>query len=124
MRTNFATTAAEHGAVPLVQMDPYGVSLAAIASGQYDGYLSAYAKAVRSYIHPVILSFGHEMNGHWYPWGYMHTSPAVFIAAWRHIVNLFRQRGARNVIWLWTVNITDTIGGIPTPTRGGPVTHM
>jgi hypothetical protein len=27
------------------------------------------------------------------------------LAAWRHIVALFRTAGARNVIWLWTVNV-------------------
>ena len=45
------------------------------------------------------------MNGNWYSWGYRHTPPVVFVAAWRHIVNLFRALGARNVTWLWTVNI-------------------
>jgi mannan endo-1,4-beta-mannosidase len=119
-QTSFATTAAEHGAVPLVQINPYGVSLAAIASGQYDGYLSGYAEAVHSYPYRVILSFGHEMNGHWYPWGNTHTSPAVFVAAWRHIVTLFRRLGVRNVTWLWTVNIMDTLGGIPSPTQWWP----
>jgi beta-mannanase len=98
---------ADHGAAPLVQMDPDNVSIAAIASGRYDGYLSSYAEAVRAYGHPVILSFGHEMNGDWFSWGYKHTSPAVFVAAWRHIVNVFRALGARNVTWLWTVNITN-----------------
>ncbi len=88
-REDFATTAAKHGAVPLVQMNPTGVSLAAIAAGRYDSYLGAYAEAVRAYRHPVILSFGHEMNGDWYSWGYQHTSPAIFVAAWRHIVTLF-----------------------------------
>ncbi len=87
-------TAADHGAVPLVQMDPDDVSIAAIASGQYDGYLSSYAEAVRAYGHPVILSFGHEMNGDWYSWGYRHTSPAVFVAAWRHIVNAVPRAGS------------------------------
>ena len=101
----FANTAANHGAVPLVQMDPSGIKIAQIASGRYDGYLSSYAEAVRAYRHPVILSFGHEMNGNWSTWGYRHISPAVFVAAWRHIVNLFRVLGARNVTWLWTVNI-------------------
>jgi mannan endo-1,4-beta-mannosidase len=108
--------------VPLVQMDPVGVKVAAIAAGQYDGYLSAYAEAVRAYRHPVILSFGHEMNGNWYSWGYRHTSPAVFVAAWRHIVTLFRVLGAGNVTWLWTVNIiNDTRGGsIPRPAPWWP----
>ena len=101
----FATTVARNGAAPLVQMDPDGINIAEIASGRYDGYLSSYAEAVRAYRHPVILSFGHEMNGDWSSWGYRHTSPAVFVAAWRHIVNLFRALGAQNVTWLWTVNI-------------------
>ena len=50
--TNFATTAANNGAVPLVQMNPDSVSLAAIATGKYDGYLSEYAEAVRAYRAP------------------------------------------------------------------------
>ena len=118
----FATTTANNGAVPLVQMDPDGVSVAAIASGRYDGYLSAYAEAVRAYRHPVILSFGHEMNGDWYSWGHRKTSPTVFVAAWRHIVTVFRTLGAQNVTWLWTVNIiNDTHGGsIPRPAKWWP----
>ncbi len=101
----FATTVANNGAVPLVQMDPDKVSVAGIASGRYDGYLSSYAEAVRAYRHPVIVSFGHEMNGIWSPWGYRHTSPTTFVAAWRHIVNVFRALGVPNVTWLWTINI-------------------
>ena len=69
----FATTAAQHGAVPLVEIDPSGISIAEIASGHYDGYLSSYAEAVRAYHHPIILSFGHEMNGTWYSWGRRHV---------------------------------------------------
>jgi hypothetical protein len=104
-QTGFATTVAKNGAVPLVQMDPDNVSIAAIASGRYDGYLSSYAEAIRAYKHPVIVGFGHEMNGNWSSWGYRHTSPRVFVAAWRHIVNIFKALGTRNVTWLWTVNI-------------------
>jgi beta-mannanase len=116
--TKFATTVANEGAVPLVQMDPDNISLSKIASGKYDGYLSAYAAAVHTYGHPVIISFGHEMNGNWYTWGNGKTSPAVFKAAWRHVVNLFRYLRARNVTWLWTVNIVNHAHGgstIPGP---------
>ena len=56
---------------------------------------------------PVILSFGAEMNGSWYSWGSGHTRPNVFVAAWRHVVSVFRQAGAHNVRWLWTVNSTN-----------------
>ena len=120
--SRFAVAAANNGAVPLVQMDPDTVTVAGIASGRYDGYLSAYAESVRAYRHPVILSFGHEMNGDWYPWGYRHTSPALFVAAWRHIVSLFRTLGASNVTWLWTVNIVNDAhgGNIPRPGKWWP----
>ena len=118
----FANTVAANGAVPLVQMDPDRINIAAIASGHYDGNLSAFAEAVRSYRDPVILSFGHEMNGTWYSWGYQHTSPAAFVAAWQHIVKLFRALGATNVTWLWTVNIIDDTqdGRIPSPAQWWP----
>jgi hypothetical protein len=119
---SFANTAADNGAVPLVQMDPDNISIAAIASGNYDGYLSAYAEAVRAYHHPVILSFGHEMNGDWFSWGYKKTPAATFVAAWRHIVKLFRALGAQNVTWLWTVNIVNDTqrGKIPRPSPWWP----
>jgi hypothetical protein len=101
----FAASAARHGAVPLVQIDPGTVSLGAIAAGQRDAYLRAFAAAVRAYGRPVIVGFGHEMNAWWYPWGYQHATPASFVAAWRHIVTLFRAQGAWNVTWLWTINV-------------------
>ncbi len=106
LQVAFATAAAQHGAVALVQIDPDGIDLAAIAAGTHDGYLRTYASAVRSYGRQVILSFGHEMNASWYSWGFAQTSPATFVAAWRHIVTLFGAAGARNVTWLWTVNVT------------------
>jgi mannan endo-1,4-beta-mannosidase len=120
--TRFADTAASNGVVPLIQMDPDGISMARIASGQYDPYLSLYAETVKAYRHPVILSFAHEMNGDWYSWGYTHTTPAEFVAAWRHVVRLFRALGATNVTWMWTVNIINDTqrGKIPKPTAWWP----
>jgi mannan endo-1,4-beta-mannosidase len=120
--TAFARTAAASGVVPLVQMDPDGISLAGIASGRNDAYLSSYAEAVRAYRDPVVLSFGHEMNGGWYSWGYGNTSPKVFVAAWQHIVRLFRALGASNVTWMWTVNIINDTqhGKIPKPDAWWP----
>jgi len=102
--TSFAQTAWDHDAYVLAQLQPNGVTLASIAAGRSDGYLRSYADAVVAFGHPVILSFGHEMNGTWYSWGDGHASPATFVAAWRHIVRVFRDEGAANVTWLWTVN--------------------
>jgi mannan endo-1,4-beta-mannosidase len=98
-----AETMYRHGLIPLVQVDPTLASVSAIASGVYDGYLSAYAVAVRAYGHSVVIGFGHEMNATWYPWGYTHTPAPTFVAAWRHIVTLFRALDAVNVTWLWTI---------------------
>ncbi len=100
------------GAVPLVQLDPGGVSLAAIARGAYDHRLRAYDAAIRSLHEPVILSFGHEMNGTWYSWGCGNASPALFREAWRHIHAVIT---APEVSWMWTVN--DIWSGDPCPLR-------
>ena len=56
---------------------------------------------------PVAISFGHEMNGNWYPWGTSQATPAEFVAAWRHIHDLFAAAGATNVIWVWNPNIVN-----------------
>jgi hypothetical protein len=119
-QVGFATEAAKRGAIPLVQINPDHVRLAAIASGRYDDYLRTFAAAVRSYNHQVIVGFGHEMNGSWFSWGYRNTSPTVFVAAWRHIVTVFHGQGARNVTWLWTINIIDPQGGISSPAPWWP----
>jgi len=104
----FARQARAHGAIPLIQMQPAGISMADIAAGRLDRYLRSYADSVRAYGHPVVIGFAHEMNGNWYPWGFGHVSPATWVAAWRHVVTVFRGQGARNVTWLWTVNWTQT----------------
>jgi len=100
----FADSVSAHGAVLLVQIDPTYAPIAQVAAGVYDGYLRSYADSVRRYGRPVVIGFGQEMNGTWYPWGYNHVSPATFVAAWRHLVTVFRGQGADNVTWLWTIN--------------------
>jgi len=115
----FAWQAARHHAVPLVQIDPGNTRLSLIADGSSDAYLESYARQVARYGaqtgQAVIIGFGHEPNGNWYPWGFGHASPAAWVAAWRHIVTVFRRQGADDVTWLWTVNIIDIRGGITTP---------
>jgi hypothetical protein len=93
----------KHGVIPFVQIDPTLASVADIASGDYDIYLRTYADAVRNFGHPVVIGFGHEMNADWYSWGYTKLPASTFVAAWKHIVTLFRAQGADNVTWLWTL---------------------
>ena len=101
--TSFAEMIHRHGVIPFVQIDPTDASIAAITDGTYDDYLRSYADSVRGFGHVVVIGFGHEMNATWYPWGYRHIAPSTFVAAWRHIVTLFRDQGAHNVTWIWTV---------------------
>jgi hypothetical protein len=108
----FARMLHQHGIIPFVQIDPTDANVAAIAAGTYDDYLRSYADSVQDYRHSVVIGFGHEMNAPWYSWGYGHVSPATFVAAWRHIVTLFRTEGADNVTWLWTIQ-TDRAGTGP-----------
>ena len=103
-QVRFAEQARAHDAVPFIQMEPWHTSMTAIASGRSDAYLVSYAHGLAAYRYPVLLGFAHEMNGNWYPWGWTHADPANWIAAWRHVVTLFRRAGARNVTWIWTAN--------------------
>jgi mannan endo-1,4-beta-mannosidase len=102
--TAYAQTLRKHRAVMVVQLDPLSTSVAAIAAGRYDRYLRSYADSVRDFGGPVVIGFANEMNGDWWSWGYGDTKPSAVVAAWRHIVTVFRGQGADNVTWLWTIN--------------------
>jgi mannan endo-1,4-beta-mannosidase len=101
--TSFADMVHRHGVIPFVQIDPTYANVSLIAAGAYDSYLSSFADSVADYGHQVVIGFGHEMNANWYSWGYGHLPPSTFVAAWQHIVTLFRSQGADNVTWLWTL---------------------
>jgi mannan endo-1,4-beta-mannosidase len=109
----------DRGTVPLIVWEPWqpglpeaqandqpGYRLSVIASGGFDGYVRRYAGEVRAYGGPLFLEPFHEMNGNWYPWGgTVNRNTAVdYIDAWRHVHDIFRQQGATNVTWTWTVN--------------------
>ncbi len=112
-KLNFAKMAQAHGSEVFVKLQPDNVTLASIAQGGSDAYLNAYAHAVRNFGHSVLISFAHEMNGNWYSWGVGHESPAEYVAAWRHVVQVFRNAGATNVSWVWTVDsITEAAGNL------------
>jgi hypothetical protein len=103
-QTAFADAAYKHGAIPFVQVNPGNASMKEVAAGRYDGELRIFARQIRAYGHPVVIGFAAEPNGNWYRWGWGHTPASEWIAAWRHVVSLFRHVGASNITWLWTVN--------------------
>ena len=100
--------ASSHGAVPMLTWEPWdqdedGISLWSIANGYQDGYLNEAAREAAAWGSPIFLRFAHEMNGNWYPWGWERdgNSPELYVAAWRHVVEVFRAAGAGNVRWVW-----------------------
>ncbi len=110
------------GAVPLITWEPGDrtqevnrpeYSLASILTGRYDEYIKTWALKLGSYGKPVLLRWAHEMNGFWYPWGNNVNGNTAdqFIAAWRHLHDMFRSLGATNVQWVWSPNavITDEL---------------
>jgi hypothetical protein len=93
-------------------VDQPGYADSVIASGTYDTYVNAVAAAARAWGQPILLRYAHEMNGNWYPWAASvnGNTPASYVAAWRHVHNVFTAAGASNVLWVWAPN-----AGGPTP---------
>jgi len=100
-----ARSAWSYNALYYVAWEPFDTTVAAIANGDSNGYITSFAEQIKAAGIPVALSFGHEMNGDWYPWGITSTSPQSFVAAWRLIHALFAAVGATNVIWIWNPNV-------------------
>ncbi|MEU2736939.1 glycosyl hydrolase [Streptomyces sp. NPDC007095] len=91
--------------LPYIVWEPFRPTLREISEGRDDDYIQRTALAVRDLNVPVALSFAHEMNGAWYPWGTEKAAPAEFVAAWRHIHDIFQDKGVSNVIWVWSPSV-------------------
>ncbi len=103
------------GAIPMLSWSSQSVPtslnepnfrLSKIASGAYDKYLRRWAQGAAKWGHPFFLRFDWEMNGNWFPWGQRvnHNRPADFVAAWRHVHDIFAAAGATSVTWVWCPN--------------------
>jgi hypothetical protein len=105
---------AAQGCMPLVVWEPWyagnidSIHLADITAGKWDSYIKKWGSAAASYGQPVMVRWGHEMNGNWYPWSGPRNgnNPELYIAAYRHVHDLVKGSGARNVIWVWCANAT------------------
>jgi beta-mannanase len=84
------------------------VLLRDIANGAYDSAYTAWAQQSKAWAHPYFLRWNAEMNGRWSFWGTTSTNsntPAEFVAAWRHVHDIFANNGATNVTWVWCPNL-------------------
>jgi mannan endo-1,4-beta-mannosidase len=76
--------------------------LAEVAKGEFDKLLKQWAEDAKACGLPVILRFGFEMNGDWFPWG---SQPKLFVTAWRRSYNVFKQAGCENIQWMFSPNV-------------------
>ena len=106
----------KHGAVPVFSwasdMIPTSTSepnfqLSDVIEGKFDSYIRAWATAAKAWGHPFFLRFNWEMNGNWFPWseGVNGNKSGEFVAAWRHVHDIFTSVGATNATWVWCPNV-------------------
>lgn len=115
-----------HGAIPLIfwspwdrpyvqEADPDRFSLDEILAGKWDAYIDQWAMAAKESNTPMLVSWGLEMNGNWFPWsGYFYgadkagksglTGPELYKKTFRYVVDRVRARGAGNILWGFHVN--------------------
>jgi hypothetical protein len=77
------------------------VSWARITAGEFDDALRQQAIGLASLKAPVLVTFDHEADSP-RKVGVRGTA-AEFVAAWRHIHDVYVAAGATNVVWVWVV---------------------
>jgi hypothetical protein len=87
-------------------------SLQKIIAGEFDADLGAWARDAKNFGSPILIEWGTEPNGKWFSWngkwnGGVKEGPARYVACSRHIVDLMRAEGAKNLQWVWHVNWLD-----------------
>ena len=120
-----------YGAIPLIFWSPWDMpyvenrgpdrfNLRDILAGKWDAYIDQWADAARDYGKPLLVSWGLEMNGTWFPWsgtyygggrvaGHkngrpLYAGPELVKQAYRYVVDRVRARKADNILWGFHVN--------------------
>jgi hypothetical protein len=109
------------GILPMVTFEPIVENstdgqplLRDITNGEWDAYFTEWATAAQANGKPIAFRFAQEMNGNWYTWsdGRFGNANGDFVAAWRHIHDIFESVGADQVLWVWSVN---RVNALPDP---------
>lgn len=99
---------------------PDRFSLNNILAGKWDGYIDQWADAARTFDKPLLVAWGLEMNGQWFPWSGVHygggqpvpaaegparyAGPELFKQAYRYVVSRVKARGAAKILWVFHGN--------------------
>ena len=110
------------GAVPVVRLmlrsngeaatgPDLGYTLAELAGGTLDADLTVWAREAAQVPGTVYVEYGTEVNGDWFGWNARwngkESGAALFVRAYRHLINVARQAGASNVRWVFHVAAQD-----------------
>jgi len=101
-----------HGSIPVLSwssaaipssLDQPDFQLSDVIEGHFDSYLTEFAEEAKAWNHPFFLRFNWEMNADWMPWSEQvnGNAPGQYVAAWRHVHDIFTQVGATNATWTW-----------------------
>jgi beta-mannanase len=118
--TNLANLAEQAGTGLMVEMEPWFTSttwptFTSIAAGQYDAYLEAMARSAAAFKGTLYMTYAHEQNGSWYPWGAggaEGVTAAQWVASWQHVVSTMSAI-APNITWVWAPNNIDVGSSVP-----------
>ncbi len=77
------------------------VRWSAVAAGEFDSTLESAAKGLAALDKPFFITFDHEADQK--SKLSARGTPAQFVAAWRHIREVFIKAGANQAIWTWVV---------------------
>ena len=100
-------------AIPMITWQPYSIPLGEIAAGKHDEYIIDYLTSITEQAPElnILIRFAHEMEMRpkykipWYSWQ-AERKPELYIAAWRHIVDLGHSINPR-IKWIWSPNKID-----------------
>ena len=96
------------GRIPLVNWEPHNIDFNKIVDGSLDATIKARATGSKALGKKFFLDFSAEMNG---DEAWDGNNAPLYIAAYRHIHDIFVAQGATNVVWAWCPNVTDIHGG-------------
>lgn len=113
----FMNAVRSHGSIPLLTWDSAAnplipdqpeYSLQNIINGDFDAYITNFARAAKAWGHPFFLRLDQEMDLGWAPWDETYqgesingNQPGQYVAMWRHVHDIFAKVGATNVTWVW-----------------------
>ena len=112
--TVFDTLAGQNGATVYLNIEPWNTwggganpAMSDIAKGSADSYLTSIGNAIKAGGNDVWVTFAHEMNGNWYPWGIESVTPAQWVQTWQHVCTVIRAAAGGHAKMVWCPNNND-----------------